>query len=139
MADTRGIATVVRQLIQNQGIVGGLPSPTGIEMNVVPSGRQRARAWRQQRQDSNASPSIHVVAQNMGNVASESSNQIQLPHSNGDNAAQMVLAAAPQQSSSVEQLSTSSTTAVIVGEPGSSRRSRPSESPTIRRTRRRPQ
>jgi len=138
MADTRGIATVVRQLIQNQGIVRGLPSPTGIEMNVVPAGRQRARARRQQRQDNNASPSIHVVAQNMGNVASESSNQIQLPHSNGDNAAQMVLAA-PQQSLSVEQLSTSSTTAVIVGEPGSSRRSRPSESPTIRRTRRRPQ
>lgn len=138
MADTRGIATVVRQLIQNQGIVRGLPSPTGIEMNVVPAGRQRARARRQQRQDNNASPSIHVVAQNMGNVTSESSNQIQLPHSNSDNAAQMVLTA-PQQSSSVEQLSTSSTTAVIVGEPGSSRRSRPSEPPTIRRTRRRPQ
>ena len=134
MAD-RGIATVVRQLIQNQSIVRGLPSPTGIEMNVIPSGRQRARARRQQRQDNNASPSIHV-AQNMGNVASESSNQIQLPHSNGDSAAQMVLAA-PQQSSSVEQLSTSSTTAVIVGEPGSSRRSRPLESPPIRRTRRR--
>ena len=134
MAD-RGIATVVRQLIQNQSIVRGLPSPTGIEMNVIPSGRQRAGARRQQRQDNNASPSIHV-AQNMGNVASESSNQIQLPHSNGDSAAQMVLAA-PQQSSSVEQLSTSSTTAVIVGEPGSSRRSRPLESPPIRRTRRR--
>ncbi|PWZ08398.1 RING finger protein 5 [Zea mays] len=138
MTDTRGIATVVRQLIQNQGIISVLPSPTGIEMSVVPAGRQRARARRQQRQDNNASSSIHVVAQNMGNVAPESSNQIQLSHSNGDNAAQMVLAA-PQQSSSVEQLSTSSTTAVILGEPGSSRRSRPSESPTIRRTRRRPQ
>jgi E3 ubiquitin-protein ligase RNF5 len=137
MADTRGIATVVRQLIQNQGIVRGLPSSTGIEMTVVTTGRQRARARRPQRQDNNASPSIHVAAQNMGNVASESSNQIQLPHSNGDNAAQMVLAS-PQQSSSVEQLSTSSTTALIVGEPRSTRRLRPLESPTIRRTRRRP-
>ncbi|PUZ50245.1 hypothetical protein GQ55_6G043900 [Panicum hallii var. hallii] len=48
MTDTRGIATVVRQLIENQGIVRGLPSPTGIEMTVVPGGRQRARARRQQ-------------------------------------------------------------------------------------------
>jgi len=55
------------------------------------------------------------------------------------NAAQVVLAA-PQQSSSMKQLSTSSTAAAIVGEPGPSSRSRtPSESPTIRRTRRRPQ
>lgn len=140
MTDTRGIATVVRQLIENQGIVRGLPSPTGIEMTVVPAGRQRARARRQQRQDNNASSSVPATAimLHMGNVASESSNQIPLPPSNANNTAP-VAPAAPQQSSSVEQLSNSSTTAVIVGEPGSSRRARPSESTVTRRTRRRPQ
>ncbi|CAL5068913.1 unnamed protein product [Urochloa decumbens] len=140
MTDTRGIATVVRQLIENQGIVRGLPSPTGIEMTVVPAGRQRARARRQQRQDNNASSSIPATAimLNVGNVTSESSNQMPLPSSNANNTAPAT-PAAPQQSSSVEQLSNSSTTAVIVGQPGSSRRSRPSESTVTRRTRRRPQ
>ncbi|CAD6246771.1 unnamed protein product [Miscanthus lutarioriparius] len=57
-----------------------------------------------------------------------------------DNHAAQVVLVAPQQSSSVERLSTSSTAAAVVGEPGpSSRLRRPSESPTIRRTRRRPQ
>ncbi|CAL5015919.1 unnamed protein product [Urochloa decumbens] len=141
MTDTRGIATVVRQLIENQGIVRGLPSPTGIEMNVVPAGRQRARARRQQRQDNNTSSSIPATAVmlNMGNVASESSNQIPLPSSNANNNTAPATPAAPQESSSVEQLSNSSTTAVIVGQPGSSRRSMPSESTVTRRTRRRPQ
>ncbi|RLN04209.1 uncharacterized protein C2845_PM13G04010 [Panicum miliaceum] len=140
MTDTRGIATVVRQLIENQGIVRGLPSPTGIEMTVVPGGRQRARARRQQRQDNNASSIIPATAimLNMGNAASESSNQIPLPPSNSDNIAPAA-PAAPQQSSSVEQMSNSSTTAVIMGGPGSSRRSRPSESTITRRTRRRQQ
>ncbi|CAN6240161.1 unnamed protein product [Urochloa humidicola] len=138
MTDTREIATVVRQLIENHGIVRGLPSPTGIEMTVVPAGRQRGRARRQQRQDNNASSSIPATAVilNTGNVASESSNQIPLPPSNANNTA-TATPAAPQQSSSVEQLSNSSTTAVIVGQPGSSRRSRPSESTITRRTRRR--
>ncbi|OEL16731.1 hypothetical protein BAE44_0022248 [Dichanthelium oligosanthes] len=135
MADAREIATVVRQLIANQGIVRGLPSPTG---TVVPAGRQRARARRQQRQDNNASASIPAIMLNVGNVASESSNQIPLPPSNANNTAPAA-PAAPQQSSSVEQLSNSSTTAVIVGAPGSSRRPRPVESTTTRRTRRRQQ
>jgi len=140
MTDTRGIATVVRQLIENQGIVRGLPSPAGIEMTVVPGGRQRARARRQQRQDNNASSIIPATAimLNMGNAASESRNQIPLPPSNSDNIAPAA-PAAPQQSSSVEQMSNSSTRAVIMGGPGSSRRSRPSESTITRRTRRRQQ
>ncbi|CAD6246772.1 unnamed protein product [Miscanthus lutarioriparius] len=70
--DTREIESVIMQLIQNQRIVGGLPTPAGTEMTSVPAARQR-------------------------------------------------------------------TTPAIVAEPGSSRQSRPSESPTIRRTRRRPQ
>jgi len=140
MTDTRGIATVVRQLIENQGIVRGLPSPAAIEMTVVPGGRQRARARRQQRQDNNASSIIPATAimLNTGNAASESSNQIPLPPSNSDNIAPAA-PAAPQQSSSVEQMSNSSTAAVIMGGPGSSRRSRPSESTITRRTRRRQQ
>ncbi|CAO2210043.1 unnamed protein product [Urochloa humidicola] len=134
MTDTRGIATVVRQLIENHGIVRGLPSPTGIEMTVVPAVRQRGRARRQQRQDNDASSSMPAtpIVLNMGNVASESSNQ-------NANSTAPTAPAAPQQSSSVEQLSISSTTAVIVGEPGSSRRSRPPESTVTRRTRRRQQ
>ncbi|KAJ1267420.1 hypothetical protein BS78_07G054600 [Paspalum vaginatum] len=137
MADTRGIATVVRQLIENQGIVRGLPSPERIDsMTAALAGRQRPRARRQQRLDNNASSSVPPITLDMVNVAPESSIQVQLPPSNVNNTAQAVLAA-PQQSSSVEQLSTSSTTAVTVGEQGSSRQSRPSESPTTRRTRRR--
>ncbi|CAN6235639.1 unnamed protein product [Urochloa humidicola] len=137
MTETRGIATVVRQLIENQGIVRGLPSPTGIEMTVVPAGRQRGRVRRQQRRDNNASSSLPATAiiLNMGNVASESSSQIPLPLSNANNTAPAA-PAAPQQSSSVEQPSNSSTAAVIAGQPGSSRRSRPSESTITRRTRR---
>ncbi|XP_062196407.1 uncharacterized protein LOC133899436, partial [Phragmites australis] len=139
MADTRSIATVVRQLIENQGIVRGQPNPSGgVEVNLVPASRSRARARRQQRQDSNVSPSMRAIIVNMGNVAPESSNQVPLPPSSVDNAA-LAVPAAPQQSSSVEQPSTSSTTAVIVGNPGSSRRSRPSGSTTPRRTRRRQQ
>jgi E3 ubiquitin-protein ligase RNF5 len=140
MTDTRGLATVVRQLIENQGIVRGHPSPTGIEMTVVPAGRQRARARRQQRQDNNASSSLPAtsIMLHMGNAASEGSNQIPLPPSHANDTAP-VAPAAPQQSSSVEQLSNSSTTAIIVGEHGSNRRSRPLESTVTRRTRRRPQ
>lgn len=141
MADTRGIATVVRQLIENQGIVRGLPSPES-SMPAVLAGRQRPRARRQQRQDNNASLSMPAVTLNM--VAPVGSNQVQLPPLpasgvNVNNTAQAVLAA-PQQPLSVEvELSTSSTIAVIMGEQGSSRRSRPSDSPTTRRTRRRQQ
>ncbi|XP_062191792.1 uncharacterized protein LOC133895475 [Phragmites australis] len=134
MGDTIGNATVARQLIENQGIVRGQTNPVvGVEVPVVPASRSRARARRQQRQDS-----ISAIMLNMGNVAPESSNQIPLPPSNADSTVPAV-PATPQQSSSVEQPSTSSTAGVIVGEPGSSRRSRPSESPTTRRTRRRQQ
>nr|AGT15936.1 zinc finger, C3HC4 type family protein [Saccharum hybrid cultivar R570] len=67
--DTSEIELVIMQLIQNQHIVRGLPTPAGTEMTSVPAARQR-------------------------------------------------------------------TTPAVVAEPGSSRQSRPSESPTIRRTRR---
>jgi E3 ubiquitin-protein ligase RNF5 len=123
MADTVGIATVVRQLIENQGIVRGQPNP--VEAPVVPTSRSRARVRRQQRQDS-----ISAIMLNTN------SNQIPLPPPDADNTVSAV-PAAPQQSSTVEQTSVSSTAAVIVGEPGSSRRSRPSQSSTTRRTRRR--
>lgn len=165
MTDTRGIATVVRQLIENQGIVRGLPSPIVAEMQAIEmasqqaaemarrqvaemgrqaaaamSNRQRARIRRQQMQNNNASSSIPAAAimLNMGNVSSESSNQIQLPPSNA-NITAPVAPAAPQLSSSVEQLLNTTTTAVVLGEPRSGRRSRPLESAITRRTRRRPQ
>ncbi|KAG0522642.1 hypothetical protein BDA96_07G055000 [Sorghum bicolor] len=107
--NTREMVRVLRQLIQDEN-QGWDAIPARVETTWVPAARQRAGARRQQRQDRNAAP------------------------------AQVVLAA-PQQPSSMEQLLTSSTAAAIVaGEPGPSSRSRrPSESPTIRRTRRRPQ
>ncbi|GJN12366.1 hypothetical protein PR202_ga30638 [Eleusine coracana subsp. coracana] len=129
IADTRGIATVVRQLIENQGIVRGQPNP--VEVPVVPTSRSRARVRRQQRLDS-----ISAIMLNTGNAAPENRNQAPLPPSDADNTTPAV-PVAPEQSSSVEQTTVSSTAAVIVGEPGSSRRSRPSETPTTRRTRRR--
>lgn len=113
--DARGIAAVLREMIQNQGIV-----------TSVPAGRQRAgSARRQRRQGSNATRSAVV---NAGNAAPEGSDPIQPPHSNGGNGEQVVHAA-PQQPPP----------AVVLGEPGPSRRSRHSESAAIRRTRRRPQ
>lgn len=127
MADSRGIATVVRQLIENQGIVRGQPNP--VEAPVVPASR-RARVRRQQRQ-------ISAIMLNTGNATTENSNQVPLLASGADNTTPTV-ALVPEQSSSMEQqTSVSSTAAVIVGELGSSRRSRPSETPTTRRTRRR--
>ncbi|KAF8670076.1 hypothetical protein HU200_051269 [Digitaria exilis] len=134
MTDTRGIATVVRQLIENQGIVRGLPSPAVAEMTsrqaAEITSRQRARIRRQQRQNNNASSSTPATAimLNTGNVSSESSNQIQLSPSNA-NITAPVAPAAPR---------LYTTAPVILVEPRSSRRSRPS-SPITRRTRRRPQ
>ncbi|VAI87699.1 unnamed protein product [Triticum turgidum subsp. durum] len=114
MPDPRGIASMVRRLIENQDIVRGQAAPPagGVEVTVLPAARSRARVRRQQRH-SLVSPS-----------------PIMLRASN---------AAPTQQSSSMEQASTSSTLAVIVGQAAQSRRSRPSESTTTRRTRRRQQ
>ncbi|KAK1556084.1 hypothetical protein QYE76_017957 [Lolium multiflorum] len=128
MPDTRGIASLVRRLIENQDIVSGQAPPpvSGVEVTGLPAALSRARLGRQQRRNL-ASPS--------GNATPDSGNQVQLPSSNSNSAAPTD----PQQSSSFEQASTSSTMAVIVGQAAQSRRSRPSESTTTRRTRRRQQ
>ncbi|CAM0911162.1 unnamed protein product [Alopecurus aequalis] len=126
MPDTRGIANMVRRLIENQDIVRGQAAPPvgRVEVTLLPAARSRARVGRQQRRNL-ASPS--------GNASPKGGNQVQLMSSNSDNAAP----ADPQQSSSLEEASTSSTVAVIVGQAAQSRGSRPSESTTTRRTRRR--
>ena len=134
MPDPRGIASMVRRLIENQDIVRGQAAPPagGVEVTVLPAARSRARVRRQQRH-SLVSPSPIMLR--ASNAAPESGNQVRLPSSNSVNAAPAVT----QQSSSMEQASTSSTLAVIVGQAAQSRRSRPSESTTTRRTRRRQQ
>ncbi|KAF7095981.1 hypothetical protein CFC21_098011 [Triticum aestivum] len=110
MPDPRGIASMVRRLIENQDIVRGQAAPPagGVEVTVLPTARSRARVRRQQRH-SLVSPSPIMLR--ASNAAPESGNQA----------------------------STSSTLAVIVGQAAQSRRSRPSESTTTRRTRRRQQ
>ncbi|KAL6840857.1 hypothetical protein ACP4OV_029383 [Aristida adscensionis] len=138
-ADARGIASVVRQLIDNQGIIRSQPNRNrnvGVEVTVVPAGRSRARARRQQRQNDNVPSSVPAVPPNATNAAPESGNQVSVQPSSADNVASTVPAAPPQ---STSEPSASSTAAVVVGGPGSSRRARPSGTSGPRRTRRRQQ
>uniref|UniRef100_A0A0D9X4P6 E3 ubiquitin-protein ligase RMA n=1 Tax=Leersia perrieri TaxID=77586 RepID=A0A0D9X4P6_9ORYZ len=143
MSDARGIASMVRRLIQNQDIVAGqAASSAGAESTAIPSPPPRARVRRQARQDQTALlPSAPATQQQVFNAGTGSGNQAPLPPPNANDAAPAV-AVAPQQSSSVGQASISSTVGVIVeGSSQGSRRSRNSEStptPTpTRRTRRR--
>ncbi|XP_047048048.1 uncharacterized protein LOC124653037 isoform X2 [Lolium rigidum] len=139
MPDPGGIATMVRQLIENPDQLGGQAAPPvgDVEVAVFSEGGTRvATTVRRRASPSLASPSPLTMRHVRRNAAPESGNPVELPSSNSDNAATTV----PQQSSSVEQASTSSTVAVIVGQAAQSRRSRPpSESTTTRRMRRRQQ
>nr|XP_051189252.1 uncharacterized protein LOC127302749 [Lolium perenne] len=139
MPDSIGIASMVRQLIENRDQLGGQAAPPvgDVEVAVLSEGGTRVtRTVRRRASPSLASPTPLIMRHVRRNAAPESGNRVQLPSSNSDNAATTV----PQQSSSVEQASTSSTVAVIVGQAAQSRRSRlPSESTTTRRTRRRQQ
>ncbi|KAF0897610.1 hypothetical protein E2562_000345 [Oryza meyeriana var. granulata] len=138
MPDRRGIASMVRQLIQNQDIVGGqAASSAGVERTGASAPWPRARGRRQARQDQNAVVPP-ATQQQVVNADTGSGTQASLPPPNANDAAPAV-AVAPQQSSSVEHVSTSSTAGVIVGQPAQGRRSRPSESTPTRRTRRRQQ
>ncbi|KAM0884359.1 hypothetical protein ACQ4PT_031035 [Festuca glaucescens] len=140
MPDPRGIASMVRRLIENQDQLRGQAAPPvavgDVEVAVLPEGGTRvARTVRRRASPSLASPSPLTMRHVRRNAAPESGNPVELPSSNSDNAATTV----PQQSSSVEQASTSSTVAVIVGQAAQSRRSRPpseSTTTTTRRTRR---
>jgi E3 ubiquitin-protein ligase RNF5 len=136
MPDPRGIASMVRRLIENQDHLRGQAAPptAGVEVALLPEGGRITRIVRRRVSPSLVSPS--PLTRLVRRPAPHIGNQVQLPSSNSDNAAPAV----PQQSSSVEQASTSSTVAVIVGEAAQSRRSRlPSESTPARRTRRRQQ
>jgi E3 ubiquitin-protein ligase RNF5 len=136
MPDPRGIASMVRRLIENQDHLRGQAAPptAGVEVALLPEGGRITRIVRRRVSPSLVSPS--PLTRLVRRPAPHIGNQVQLPSSNSDNAAPAV----PQQSSSVEQASTSSTVAVIVGEAAQSRRSRlPSESAPTRRTRRRQQ
>uniref|UniRef100_J3MQM5 E3 ubiquitin-protein ligase RMA n=2 Tax=Oryza brachyantha TaxID=4533 RepID=J3MQM5_ORYBR len=137
----RGIANMVRRLIQNQDIVAGqAASSAGVERTGASAPRPRARGRRQARQDQNATAPVPATQQQVGNADTGGGNQAPLPPPDANDAAPAV-AVAPQQSSSVEQASTSSTVGVAVGGPAQGRRSRNSESTptTTRRTRRRQQ
>uniref|UniRef100_A0ACD5XZ68 Uncharacterized protein n=1 Tax=Avena sativa TaxID=4498 RepID=A0ACD5XZ68_AVESA len=140
MPDPRGIASMVRRLIENQDHLSGQAAQPagGVEVTVLPEGLRRLSrvgVRRQQRTASLAAPSP-LVQHVSRHAVPESGSPAQLPSSNSDNAVPSV----PQQSSSMEQASTSSTVAVIVGQAAQSRRSRPPSEPTAtRRTRRRQQ
>lgn len=67
MPDPRGIASMVRRLIEYQDIVMAAPPVGGVEVTVLPAARSRARVGRQQRRNL-ASPS--------GNATPESGNQV---------------------------------------------------------------
>uniref|UniRef100_A0ACD5ZXI1 Uncharacterized protein n=1 Tax=Avena sativa TaxID=4498 RepID=A0ACD5ZXI1_AVESA len=84
MSDPRGIASMVRRLMENQDIVRGQAAPPvgGVEVTVFPAARPRARVGIQQRRNL-ASPS--------GDTAPESSNQVQFLSSNSDDAAPTIL------------------------------------------------
>ncbi|KAG8086849.1 hypothetical protein GUJ93_ZPchr0010g9320 [Zizania palustris] len=74
MPDPRGIASMLRRLIENQELVRGqAASSIGVELTVTPTSRQRARARRQQRQDQyrNAEPPVPAPELHVVNVDTE--------------------------------------------------------------------
>ncbi|KQJ95279.1 uncharacterized protein LOC100845400 [Brachypodium distachyon] len=139
MQESRGIANMVRQFIENQEILraNSVAPGGGGEVTVLPAAQPRGgRVQRQQRQDNDAGNTNSPTLQQVSNPAPRGGIQVTMQSSSADNDALAI----PQQSSSMEQASTSSTVAVIVGQTAQSRRSRPSESTTTtRRTRRRRQ